>query len=255
MQLSNNTIFITGGATGIGLALAEVFLKAGNEVVICGRRENVLSDAKARFPNLHTRMADLRNAEERKQLAAWLTSTFPRLNVLVNNAGIQRQFFMTQPNVAETFAQENEIETNLTAPVHLTMLLMPHLQQQPQAAVVNVSSGLGFIPVAVMPVYCATKAALHSFSISLRFQLQSTNVKVFEVIPPLVATELDQGARKSRGQTTDGAMQPEEVATATLEGMKNNTNEIAVGRAGILRVASRMAPARFLKIMNRIARS
>jgi uncharacterized oxidoreductase len=255
MNITNNTILITGGATGIGLALAEAFLNEGNDVIICGRRESALLAAQARFPKLHIRVADLTQSDGRKEFAQSLAQQFPNLNVLVNNAGIQRQFFLTKPDVAGTFETENEIETNLTAPVHLTMLLLPHLRGQSSAAIINVTSGLGFIPVAVMPVYCATKAALHSFSISLRFQLQQTGVKVFEVIPPLVATDLDKGAREQRGQNTQGAIQPQEVATATLQGMKKDIYEIAVGRANILRFASRLAPARFLKILNRIAKA
>ena len=160
MQISGNTILITGGATGIGLALADAFVNSGNEVIICGRRESALQEAKRKFPRLHTRVADLSTPNGRQQLTAWAPATHPTLNMIVNNAGIQREFRVDQPDVAETFAHENEIDTNLTAPIHLTFLLLPHLLNQPNAAIINMTSGLGYVPKAIMPVYCATKAAL-----------------------------------------------------------------------------------------------
>ena len=128
MKISNNTILITGGATGIGLALAIEFLDKGNEVIICGRRETALNEAQVKYPKLHIRQADISKIEERKNLATWTTQNFPKLNMLVNNAGIQREFLMEDKNVADKFATENEIEINLTAPIHLTMLLLPHLK-------------------------------------------------------------------------------------------------------------------------------
>jgi len=250
MQLTNNTILITGGATGIGLALTEAFLREGNTVIICGRRESALQEARALFPQVHTRVTDLAKATDRQQLANWLADAYPTLNILVNNAGIQREFMVKKPDVANQFMDENEIEINLTAPIHLTFLLMPLLLKQPESAVVNVSSGLGYVPLAIMPVYCATKSALLSFSLSLRQQLADTSVHVFDVVPPIVDTALDQGARKARGQT-DMGISPTEVARATLKGLKNNTFTIAVGRVKALRIGSRVAPGFFLKMMNK----
>ncbi|WP_375443313.1 SDR family oxidoreductase [uncultured Fibrella sp.] len=250
MQLTNNTILITGGATGIGLSLAAAFLREGNTVIVCGRRESALRQAKETYPELHTRVADLTSTDDRRSLAEWLAEAHPNLNILVNNAGIQRQFMVKQTGVADAFIQENEIEINLTAPIHLTLLLISRLLKQPEAAVINVSSGLGYVPLAIMPVYCATKAALQSFSISLRQQLAGTPVQVFDVVPPIVDTELDQGARKARGQT-DMGIEPDEVAKATLKGLKANAYAINVGRVKALRIGSRLAPALFLKIMNK----
>lgn len=250
MKLSNNTILITGGATGIGLSLAEALLREGNTVIICGRRQDALEKAKSMLPQLHTHVVDLSKADERQQLADWLAEVHPMLNVLINNAGIQRQFTVKEPGMAAAFMQENEIEINLTAPIHLTLLLMPRLLQQPEGAVINVSSGLGYVPFAVMPVYCATKAALQSFTVSLRQQLAGTAVLVFDVVPPIVDTDLDKGARKARGQT-DMGIEPTEVATATLAGLKTNRFTITVGRVKALRIGSRLAPGFFLKLMNK----
>ncbi len=252
MQTSNNTILITGGATGIGLALAEQFLQNNNEVIVCGRREYLLQDAKSKFPKLHIKQADLSTSTNRKDFANWLTDNFPKLNILVNNAGIQREFSFLDTNVADKFDNENEIETNLTAPIHLTMLLLPTLLKTENSAVVNISSGLGFVPISIMPIYCATKSAMQSFSISLRHQLKETNVKVFDIAPPIVDTDLDKGMRAKRGQTDNG-ISTKTVADETLNALKNNKFEIGVGKVKILKVASKIAPKLFLKIMNKTA--
>jgi uncharacterized oxidoreductase len=251
MQITGNTVLITGGATGIGLALAEQFL-TDNTVIVCGRREDKLLDAQAKHPQLHVRVADLSQADERINLATWLLAAFPHLNVLVNNAGIQREFHVGTVDLADRFEQENEIGVNLTAPIHLTFLLLPQLLKQETAAVVNISSGLGLVPVAVMPVYCATKAGVQSFSTSLRYQLQDTNVHVFDVAPPLVETDLDKGARARRGQTQRG-ISPERVAAETLRGMARDTYAINIGKVRALRIASRVVPNRMLKVINQKA--
>lgn len=250
MNLSNNTILITGGATGIGLALAEAFLNEGNEVIICGRRESALKEAQVKFPKLTTRVADVNSAEGRKELAEWITNTFPNLNILVNNAGIQRMFLVKESNIAEIFEEENEIETNLTAPIHLTFLLLPQLLQQRSAAVINVSSGLGYVPLAITPVYCATKAALQSFTLSLREQLKDTKVSVFDIVPPIVDTDLDQGARDARGQTNKG-IQPEQVAKEALQAISKNQLDVPVGMVKMLKVGARLMPKRFFSMMNK----
>jgi uncharacterized oxidoreductase len=248
MKTSGNTILITGGATGIGLSLAESFLKAGNEVIICGRRENKLEEAKEKFPELHTRVCDVSKAAERVSLFEWATGNFPKLNVLINNAGIQREVRFASGG--ESFhPEEHEVETNFTAPIHLTALFTSHLMQQPAAAIMNVTSGLAFIPIAVMPVYCATKAALHSFTWSLRHQLKNTSVKVFEIVPPIVDTDLDKGARDRRGQTDKG-IQPEEVAEATMKAFANDELDCLVAGAGGLLNASRNNPQPVFERMN-----
>lgn len=186
MQLTGNTFLITGGATGIGFDLAEALVARGNEVIICGRRRDRLEAAKERVPQLHIREADVADA---RALASWAAVNFPALNVLVNNAGVQHAVSFLDEDRDFAKATE-EIATNLIAPIELTTLLIPHLLKQPHAAIVNVTSGLAFAPLARMPVYCATKAALHSLSTTMRYQLKGTSVRVFEMIPPIVATEL-----------------------------------------------------------------
>lgn len=248
MHTSGNTILITGGATGIGFTLADALLRKGNEVLICGRREDKLAEAKKKLPKLHTIRCDVANAEDRKRLLDWVVTNFGSLNILVNNAGIQREIDFKKGTV-DLMSGENEIEINLQAPVHLSALFIPHLIKQKEAAIVNISSGLAFVPIAIMPVYCATKAAIHSFSLSLRHQLKDTSIKVFEIIPPTTDTELDRGARDKRGQADRGA-KPEIVVAATMEALEKDNFEIAIGQAEFLRDSSRKDPEGIFRRIN-----
>jgi uncharacterized oxidoreductase len=248
MKITGNTVLITGGATGIGLALAKHFLAAGNEVVICGRRELRLNEAKNLLSRLHTYPCDISTDKGRQTLLSFIKSKFPHVNVVVNNAGIQRAVdFKKGPE--DLLNSGNEIETNFTAPVYLSAYFTPLLLQQKEAAIINISSGLAFVPLAVVPVYCATKAAIHSLSLSLRHQMKRTPIKVFEIIAPIVDTELDQGARQRRGQRERG-IPPEEVASATLKALENDHFEVAIGMAQNLVTGSRTNPDQAFTNMN-----
>jgi len=248
MKISGNTILITGGATGIGFALADALLEAGNEVIICGRRQKKLDKARRRLPKVKAIQCDISDTKERSALFDWTKRNFPNLNILVNNAGIQRQIDFRK-GTKDLLANEDEIETNLRAPVHLSALFIPHLMKQQEAAIVNISSGLAFIPLAAVPVYCATKAAIHSFSLSVRHQLKETRIKVFEIIPPIVDTELHKGARERRGQVERG-IKPAEVSQATLRALEADEYELAVGRAQSLRMGARNDPEKLFRMMN-----
>jgi uncharacterized oxidoreductase len=206
MILTNQTVLITGGASGIGLALAKRFHARGNTVIVCGRDVEKLNAAKSQMRGLITLRADVSNAEERTKLFATVTRDFPALSVLVNNAGIQNQ----PPPLLEAqdwAAHATEIAINLEAPIHLCMLALPHLANKPGAAIINVTSGLAFVPIARMPVYCATKAALHSFTQSLRHQAQNlakpANVTVIELAPPAVNTDLGGKGLHDFGEPVD----------------------------------------------------
>jgi uncharacterized oxidoreductase len=188
MDLASNTILITGGASGIGLALAERFLQAGSGVIVCGRREKTLGDARARHPRLAIRVCDVAQERERVELFRWAVAEFPRLNVLVNNAGIQRRVSLTEPD--EWDRTREEIAINFEAPIHLSALFIPHLLRQERPAIVNITSGLAFVPLARLPIYSATKAGLRSFTLSLRHQLARTPIRVVEIVPPAVNTDL-----------------------------------------------------------------
>ncbi len=227
MKLEGKTILITGGGTGIGLALVDV-LKDKNKVIICGRRESVLKDVKKKYPGVDYIVTDLRRPDQVKLLYQWTIKKFPDVNILINNAGIQKVFNFNAPESIEDITEE--IEINLSSPVLLSSLFVENFKPKKESAIVNVSSGLGFAPLAFMPVYCATKAALHSFTMSLRHQLKNSSVKVFELIPPIVDTDLDQGRRGKRGEV-DRGIEPSKVAVEFVKGMEANENEIVVGKA------------------------
>jgi uncharacterized oxidoreductase len=248
MKIKGNTILITGGATGIGFALAQAFVREDNEVIICGRREDKLREAKSKLPQIHTKVCDLSKRKEREALYNWVKSNFKALNILVNNAGIQRMVDFKK-GIFNLSEGENEIDINLTAPIHLSAYFIPDLLKQKDSAIINISSGLAFVPLAVMPVYCATKAAIHSFSVSIRHQLRDTSIKVFEVIPPIVDTELDKGTRDERGQEDKG-IPPAEVAKATLKALEKDEYEIVIGMAQNLRMGSRNDPEKIFQGIN-----
>ncbi len=188
MKTTGQTVLITGGASGIGLALAERFLAAGNEVIAVGRRRGKLDEAKAKHPALHTRVCDVAEPAERVALRDWAIREFPALSVLINNAGIQQRLDAKAPQAWD--AMRAELAINLDAPIHLANLFAGHFLARPAAAIVNVTSGLSFSPLANVPVYSATKAALHSYTLSLRHQFAGTSVEVVEIIPPAVDTDL-----------------------------------------------------------------
>jgi uncharacterized oxidoreductase len=232
MKLSGNTILITGGGSGIGLALAELFLNRGNTVIICGRRRDRLQAAKKRLPGLNVRVCDISKPRARAGLVTWLTSRFKGLNILVNNAGIQRpiDFLKGRRHLSDA---DEEVATNLTAPIHLFALLIPHLRRKKEAAIINISSGLAFTPLAAVPVYCATKAAIHSLSLCLRHQLQKTSVRVFEVAPPMVATKLS--GTRHRPDEDEDIMSSQAVAAGIIDALDKDHYEVALGAAAHLR--------------------
>src|SRR5713101_8137248 len=199
MKMQSNTIFITGGGSGIGRALAEEFHKLGNQIVIAGRREEMLKKTCEANPGMSYVRMDVTNAASIRSGAAQVTSRFPKLNCVIINAGIQREHDFTHGEAVNDDVVEQEIDTNLLGLIRVSAALLPHLQRMENATLVNVSSGLGFVPLARFPVYCATKAAVHSFCLSIRRQLRATGVKVIEIVPPYVATDLGHTFRPSGG--------------------------------------------------------
>ena len=250
MDVSGNTVLITGGATGIGFALAKEFLKAGNVVIVCGRRKSKLKAAKRKLPAVHVRQCDVSVESERRKLLRWATRRFPDLNILVNNAGIQRQMDFKSPTVNKPLSpKDDEVTINLTAYIRFCALFAPIFLKRKKTAIVNISSGLAFVPIAMMPVYCATKAAIHSFTVSLRHQLRETSVRVIEAAPPTTNTELDATFAGEEEQAYRG-ISPQEVAAAIMEGMKADKQEIFVGQAQGLYQASLKDPEAMFKRLN-----
>jgi uncharacterized oxidoreductase len=242
MQLQGNTILITGGGSGIGRGLAEAFHALGNQVVIAGRRRQALDEVTASNPGMASLVLDIESPASIGAFAAQVAKEHPSCNVLINNAGVmQPEKLAAQP--ADSGAAESMITTNLLGPIRLTSALLPTLQKQPRSAVMNVSSGLAFVPLVMTPTYSATKAAIHSYTLSLRLQLAGTTTEVIELIPPWVATELLKG-----GTTDPRAMPLPQFISQVMEILKNepDAKEICVENVKALRFAAEAG--RFEKI-------
>jgi uncharacterized oxidoreductase len=202
MNATGNTILITGGGSGIGRGLAEAFHALGNQVIVAGRRRQALDETTAANPGMKSIPLDIADPAAIRNFAAEVSEAYPALNVLINNAGIMRaEKLLEQPD--DLADAEAIVTTNLLGPIRLTAALLPALRRQPRSTIVNVSSGLAFLPLAITPTYCATKAALHSYTLSLRYQLRATTTEVLELVPPYVATDLMGGASDSRAMPLD----------------------------------------------------
>jgi len=245
MELSDHKILITGGSSGIGLGLARAFIDGGNAVAICGRSENRLADAKEALGNVHTLRCDLAEPADVAALPRQAVEALGGLTILVNNAGVQKNYVFGEAMPADVARDAAwEIEVNLTSLISLTGACLPILESSESAAIVNVSSALAITPKKSAPVYCATKAGVHSFTQALRYQLEDTqpHIKVFELMPPLVDTPMTAG--RHRGDLT-----PADVAGETLKAMTRDRLEIQVGKTKLLSVAMRIAPPVARKIL------
>ena len=218
MTISNNKILITGGATGIGLGLTERFIKENNTVIICGRREVALREVAAKFPTVITKQCDLAIDAEREELYQWVLKNHSDLTVLINNAGIQQWMNVSDDDFFKR--AKDEIATNIEAPLHLTSLFinLPSLK-----TIVNVTSGLSFVPLTKTPVYSATKAFFHSFTLSLRHLLKSKNIEVIEIIPPALNTDL--GGKGLH----DAAPPVSDFIESIFDQLKKGSNELTFG--------------------------
>jgi uncharacterized oxidoreductase len=235
MTFTNQTILVTGGTSGIGLAFAIAMQARGNTVIITGRRQALLDRIVADHPGLVAYAADVTDAAARSHLVQTVLRDHPALSVLVNNAGVMQAEDLTADPV-RTETADLTIATNLLAPIHLTAALLPHLRSQPQAAVINVTSGLAFVPLAMTPTYNATKAALHSWTLSLRAQLRATNIRVIELAPPAVQTDLMPGSATNPNYMTLADFTAEAVAKLTAD---PTPDEVLVDRVLFLRNADR----------------
>ena len=237
MKPTQNTVLITGGTSGIGLELARRFHRAGNAVIVTGRNPAALEQARAELPGLVAERVDMADLPALAALAA----RHPAVNVLVNNAAVQYNYDLADPGRGVELIDE-ELAINLLGPLRLTKLMLPGLLAHPAAAIVNVSSGLGIVPKQSAPVYCASKAALHSFSRSLRWQLEGGPVKVFEIIPPLVETPMTAGRGK-------GKIAPAALVDEFWAGFVADRTELRIGKTRLLFQLQRFAPALAERIM------
>lgn len=237
MKTAHHNVLITGGTSGIGLALAKRFLMAGNVAIVTGTNARKAEAVKRELPALTVELADLRD----RQALAKLVYRYPDVNILINNAGVQYNYDFTDRAIAlEQIA--TELDINLLGPLHLTKLFLPQLLSHPTAAIINVSSGLGIVPKQSAPVYCASKAALHSFTKALRWQLEGTSVRVFEIIPPLVDTAMTHG--RGRDKIT-----PEKLVEEFWRNFSRDRYEMRIGQTKLLFVLQRLMPSLAERIM------
>lgn len=245
MKIKGNTVLVTGGASGIGLAIARGFLEHENTVIVCGRNANKLAQVKNQYPGIHAIQCDVSNPLEVTQMLEHVTRNFLSLNILINNAGIQHQYdFLKDENALRKI--DEEIDINFKAVARLTKLVLPNLVKAPEAAIINVSSFLGIVPKSSAPIYCATKAALHAFSQSLRYQLQGTPIRVFEIITPLVDTDMTRGRENDAGKIS-----PETLAREVIRNIETDNYEIKPGRTKLILLLNRVAPSLIQKIIGR----
>jgi uncharacterized oxidoreductase len=239
MRLTNNKILITGATDGIGKALAERFVALNNLVIAVGRNQDKLEELTSSNKNFIGFQADVSNMEDLERLSIFISAQHPDLNILINNAGVQFNYhFEEELHLMNKI--DYEVTVNFLAPIKLTGLLLPILKLNDNAAVVNVSSGLGLVPKMQAPVYCGTKAGIHIFTKSLRYQLK--NVKVFEIIPPLVQTSMTEG----RGR---GKILPAELVQEFMKAFEKDVFEVNIGKVKLLKLINRISPAVAEKIM------
>ena len=246
MNTTGNTILITGGGSGIGRALAESFHSLGNQVIIAGRRQSVLDETTAANPGMASIVINIEDPADIRKVAAQLANEHPTLNAVIHNAGIMRpeNLLAEGPDQDKALANaESTIATNLLGPILLTAALLPQLLKQPHATIFTESSGLGFIPMALTPTYNATKAAIHSYTQALRYQLQSTNIQVIELVPPYVQTEL-MGSQQA---SDPRAMPLADYLNETIAILKSQpeVTEVLVERVKPLRFAELNGPEKY----------
>lgn len=237
MNLTDNTILITGGTSGIGRALAEAFYQRGNQVIVAGRRQHLLDEITVAHSGMHGIQLDVQDSTDIKAFASRIRKQFPKLNVLLNNAGVSKSEDLTSDSI-DFSVMQSTIQTNIFGVLHLTALLLPTLKQQPHSTIITTTSDLAFVPLSPYPTYCATKAFLHSWLQSLRVQLQETSVEVLELAPTYVQTELGGAS-----QATDPAAMPLADFIAEVMQLLSTPNpphgEILVNRSKAYRFAER----------------
>lgn len=249
MNLNGNTILITGGSSGIGFEMAKAFLAANNKVIITGRNKDKLEKAKQQLGEVKIIQSDVSNPDSIKALYEQVAKEFPDLNILINNAGVMSTINLQDHNLSAE-ALTKELDINVKGTIWMNDAFFPLLKKNKEAATVTVSSGLAFVPLPITPVYCATKAALHSYTLSLRAQYKNTAVKVFELAPPATETELLAGFNEDDMEGI-AAMPVQALVASFLKGFSKDKYEICPGQASQLKFMSRFFPGFILKQLSK----
>lgn len=238
MNLVNDTILITGGSSGIGLEMAKQLLALGNTVIVTGRNEEKMKQAKAKYPQLYTYAVEVTDIESIQQLYVQIIRDFPALNVLINNTGMMNAIkFQT----AKVEGIADEVTTNLAGPILMTQVFLPHLLKQKEAAVLNVTSGIAYFAFDKAPIYSASKLGLHSYTQSLRKQLKKTSVKVFELAPPRTSKPMFSGTEEDNASVDRVPEMPiAEVVKKMIEGIKKNRETIVPGMSKLLKLVGKI---------------
>jgi uncharacterized oxidoreductase len=249
MKLQSSTILITGGTSGIGLEFLKQLSQQGAvNMIITGRDSSKLELIKKQFPNVYTIQSDVSDPVQIEQLYQEVTHKFPALNIIINNAGIMRNLDLKDTNI-ENISQE--IDTNLSGTIRMVQQFLPYLAKQPSAAIVNISSGLAFIPFPLSPIYSAAKAGVHAYTQVLRLQLKKTDVKVFEVAPPSTETPLQDAFSDIDLGSSASIMKVDKMVSEAIVGILNDKFEILPGMSKILKLMSRMAPKFFMNFLDK----
>jgi uncharacterized oxidoreductase len=234
MQTNKNVILITGGTSGIGLELVRQFYELDNKIIVTSSNQDNLGKLKIQFPKIETLVCNLGDNLSVRNLIDKCFVEYSDINIVINNAGIQNNYTWTEEKNGYNKI-ENEIQINFTSPMQIIYGLLPLLTTKQSSAIVNVSSGLAFAPKKSAPIYCATKSAIHNGTKSLRYQLETTTVKVFEIIPPLVATAMTEGRGK-------GKISSKQLVDEFIGNFKNDKFESNIGKTKLLRFIQRILP-------------
>ncbi len=251
MDLRNNTILITGGTSGLGYEFARTLLALGNTVLITGRNQQKLDQTAKELQGIHTFQSDVSDLDAIIALHAQISTQFPALNILINNAGEMRKLSLhdtlaTLPDICR------EIEVNLMGPIRMIQQFLPHLKEQQTAAILNVTSGLALVPFPIAPIYGATKSGMHSYTQSLRVQLKHTSVKVFELVAPAANTPLNDQFAIEEGFDSKMMMDPVALIAEAMKGLEHDSFEIYPGLAKMIRIMSRLAPSLLIRQMSKV---
>lgn len=249
MELKNSTILITGGSSGIGLELVgQLIGQEAKTIIITGRDNSRLEQVKKQFPQVHTFQSDVSDTDAIAQLFRDVTRQFPELNIIINNAGIMRNLDLLATDLS-IYEITSEIDISLSGSIKMVQTFLPHLLKRPSAAIVNVSSGLAFIPFPVSPIYSAAKAGLRAYTRILRLQLKKTSIKVFELAPPATETPLSDPFEGLVDASQN--MKVEKMVKAAIKGILKDTYEIKPGASKILKLFSRVAPEIMLNFLDK----